>query len=279
VRVQSDEPQRNRAFARSLFSVDKRSDCSPDALSVGEKHPPFEPQQQKPGIGFVVGVFLRERATSDQHRASWTRRSRPPGVLDLRLWAFHNHHVMGRAQASAVIRLALAGTLAFSIVSCASFKERVGGWFGAKSPAAIPVTSASQERRAYYAKAEGLQVYIEPSASSKVVGSLSLQEKVLRTKVERGYAYVESTKSGVKGWVDNAKLTWRPPGAATAAPSTPPAAGAQRPAAPAGEEPREPAASPETTVTTVTEPPPTTTTVLAPRSDSKTPSPSILDSY
>jgi len=56
-----------------------------------------------------------------------------------------------------------------------------------------------------------MTVYSEASSSSKVVGQLSLHEKVTRTKLERGFAYVESAKSGVKGWVVNAQLLWRLP--------------------------------------------------------------------
>jgi hypothetical protein len=123
----------------------------------------------------------------------------------------------------------------------------------------------------YYAGVEGLKVYGEPSASSKVVGTLSLREKVRRVRVERGFAFVESTKSGVKGWVDNAQLAWRLPTApATAGPAPgeakpeevppeevqPEEALPEEPAAPTGEE-RAPAA-PEATAAPA-EPFPTTT--------------------
>ena len=70
----------------------------------------------------------------------------------------------------------------------------------------------------YYAGVEGLKVYSETSASSKVVGTLSLHEKVVRTNLERGYAFVESTERDLKGWVDNAQLLWRLPAANSAQP-------------------------------------------------------------
>jgi hypothetical protein len=146
----------------------------------------------------------------------------------------------------------------------------------------------------YYAGVEGMKVYSAASASSKVVGTLSLHEKVTRTGLERGYAYVQSSKTGTKGWVDNAKLIWRlpaAPGAAAPAPEEPqpqePSAPApeeaqpEEPAAPAGEEPPAPEA-PEATAAAA-EPPPTATPVpAAPAKSAVTPGgvrPSIFNPY
>jgi hypothetical protein len=99
------------------------------------------------------------------------------------------------------------------------------------TPTAAPASAAARApkpktaRRIYYATADGTSVYAAPSSSSSVVGSLSLNEKVLRARVDRGYALIESTKTGVKGWVDNARLTWKAPGTqprtAPAAPAPP----------------------------------------------------------
>ncbi len=111
----------------------------------------------------------------------------------------------------------------------------------------------------------------------------------MRSKVERGYALVESTKSGVKGWVDNAQLTWRLP----TAPSTAAGVEAQpeEPVAPAAEEqaePEEPVATPGEEVpsapeATATEPMPARTPVpTAPPSSLPTPravGPSIFNPY
>ena len=145
------------------------------------------------------------------------------------------------------------------------------------TPSPTPKTTAAQAPRVYYAGVEGLKVYSEPSATSKVAGALSLHEKVIRSRLDRGFAFVESTKSGVKGWVNNAQLTWRLPTApATAAPAPgktlPEEAPPEEPVAPAGEEPAEPEgpiappvevpqapAAPEATATA--EPFPTTTPV------------------
>ncbi len=136
-----------------------------------------------------------------------------------------------------------------------------------------------QAPRVYYAGVENLKVYSEPSASSKVVGALSLYEKVTRTKLEHGYAYVESAKTGAKGWVKNAQLIWRLPTAPTPG----------EPAPAAGEKPEgaaTPAEAPQVVEPTVTPtealPAPTNTPVSAPRSPTATPggiAPSIFNPY
>jgi len=166
----------------------------------------------------------------------------------------------------------LSGIAALStallLASCAAMQQSVGGWFGGTTPTptATPQTTpagATQVPRVYYAGSEGLKVYSEASTSSKVVGTLALHEKVTRTRLDRGYAYVESTKSGVKGWVINAQLIWRLPGApttGTAAPAEPepeePAAPAEAPQEPQVVEPTVPAAPPPPTATRVPQAPP-----------------------
>jgi uncharacterized protein YgiM (DUF1202 family) len=196
-----------------------------------------------------------------------------------------------------IVRVAATLGVAMALASCAATQKNVGGWFGAATPTPTPkAATATQARRVYYARVEGLEVHSEPSASSKVVGTLSLREKVTRSKVERGYALVESTKSGVKGWVDNAQLTWRLPAAPTAAGSAPveaqpeeaqpeeaqpEEAPPEEPVAPEGDETQAPAA-PEATAT-ATEPLPTTTPVPTARpSAMPTPrgvGPSIFNPY
>ena len=216
-------------------------------------------------------------------------------ALDLPLRAVQEARTMaGRGGSMRIVRVAAALGVAMVIASCATTQKGVGGWFGAPAPTPTPspkprttAATAAQAPRVYYAGVEGLKVYGEPSASSKVVGTLSLREKVTRVKVERGFAFVESTKSGVKGWVDNAQLAWRLPTApATAGPvpgeakpegAQPEEAPPEEPAAPTGEE-RAPAA-PEATA----EPFPTTTPAPTPAAISlPTPrpiGPSIFNPY
>src|SRR5437016_9258822 len=183
-----------------------------------------------------------------------------------------------RPEARPMVRVAIAVCVAATVAGCASVRQRVGGWFGRKS--APEMVAAPQAPRAFYARTEGLKVYSEPSASSKVVGALSLHEKVTRSRVERGYAYVESTKSGVRGWVDNAGLTWRSPTAPPAAASTPGEPKPEEPAAPPAEDVQAPVAPQP--VPTNAENSVTSTTVPAPPRSKKTTGgvpPSIFDAY
>ncbi|HVO22213.1 MAG TPA: hypothetical protein VMW56_01145 [Candidatus Margulisiibacteriota bacterium] len=176
---------------------------------------------------------------------------------------------------------------AVALAACAAMQQTVGGWFGAATPTPTPqvTPAAAVAPRVYYAGIEGLKVYSEPSTSSKVVGALSLYEKVTRTRLERGYAYVESAKSAVQGWVNNAQLIWRLPAEPRPAAPAPGETPSEEPVTPTGEEPQAPAA-PEATApmeAPPTEPPPTATPVpAAPRSSQPTPrgvAPSIFNPY
>jgi hypothetical protein len=132
----------------------------------------------------------------------------------------------------------------------------------------------------YYAGVDGLKVYSEASSSSKVVGTLSLHEKVVRTNLERGYAFVESTKSELKGWVDNAQLIWRLPAAPGAGAPTNVEAEPEEPEAPAPEEPT-PTAAPQPTPTAAVFPTMVPAPTAAPR-ELATPrplGPSIFNPY
>ena len=163
-------------------------------------------------------------------------------------------------------------------------QQSVGGWFGATTPTPTPqptAAAAAQAPRVYYAGVEGLKVYSEPSTSSKVVGALLAYEKVTRTQLDHGYAFVESAKSGVKGWVVNAQLIWRLPGTTTTAAPAAAEPEPEVPAAPAAEEPPAPAA-PEATATTAPPVPTATAVPAAPPPAKPAPhgvAPSIFDPY
>jgi hypothetical protein len=152
-------------------------------------------------------------------------------------------------------RLASALLVAVSITGCSGKTPGLDRMLGtAPPPTATPTPAkaakANATRRVYYATADGTKVYAQPSSSTNVVGTLALDEKVLRSRVERGYALIESSTTGVKGWVDNARLTWKAPGArSSAAPAAPPAA--EEPDAAAEEEeaaPPEPTPEPTPTI-------------------------------
>ena len=173
---------------------------------------------------------------------------------------------------------------ALTLAGCAAVQQRVGGWFGAATPTPTPqaTPAAAVAPRVYYAGTEKLTVYSGPAASSKVVGQLALHEKVTRTRLEHGYAYVESA-TGLKGWVKNAALIWRLPAAPASAGEAPAAPRQEEPAAPAPEAPQEPQGV-EPAAPTV-EPPPTPTRTGSPAAapiPAATPrgaAPSIFDAY
>jgi len=186
--------------------------------------------------------------------------------------------------AGRIVRLAAAVSLALALASCASMQRTVGGWFGAATPTPTPTPTpqgkaAAATPRVYFAGIEAVKLYSEPSASSKVIGELSLHEKVTRFKLERGFAYVESAARGLKGWVNNSQLIWRIPSAAT---TTAPAAAEPEPEAPAAEEaPPSPAAETPAAAAEPTAIPTQTATAALP-SPKATPggvAPSIFNPY
>ena len=57
-----------------------------------------------------------------------------------------------------------------------------------------------------YAAQEGLPLYPGPAVSDSPAARLPLNEKLLRSKIERGMAHVTVPRTGQTGWVDNSKL-------------------------------------------------------------------------
>jgi hypothetical protein len=158
-------------------------------------------------------------------------------------------------------------TVAFA--GCAATRQSVGGWFGGEE--ATSKDDAESSARVYYAGADRLTLYSEPSASSKVIRRLALHERVTRFKLEQGYAYVQ-TDSGEKGWVDNGQLIWRLPSApTTTAPAVP------RIEEPAAEESQEQRVTQPTA--TATEPSPARTNAPTPGPTPGGVEPSIFDAY
>lgn len=173
---------------------------------------------------------------------------------------------------------------AFALAGCASVRQSVGGWLGEDSSA------STREGSVYYAASDGLVVRDDASGSAKIVGRLALHEKVVRTKLQAGYAYVVADR-GLAGWVDNAQLIWRlpaaPSGAAAPPAATPPAGTG---AAPAEEPAAEsapltspvPAATPEPVPTAQPTAVPTPEPAPAPTSAPPTPRkarPEMFDPY
>ena len=87
---------------------------------------------------------------------------------------------------------------------CSSGKSP-GRWFGLGK-------SGARQEGVFFAGENGLTVRDAPKASGKIVGQLSLHQKVVRSKVTDGYALVRVVNGHLAGWVVNAKLLWKLPG-------------------------------------------------------------------
>lgn len=66
-----------------------------------------------------------------------------------------------------------------------------------------------EDQRVFYAAEQGLKLYPEPRFSQNTIAELPLNDKVLRYRTEKGFAYVKVERTGQEGWVDNARLKWR----------------------------------------------------------------------
>ncbi|WP_045223839.1 hypothetical protein [Methyloterricola oryzae] len=172
----------------------------------------------------------------------------------------------------ALPRLLFCVLLILVVGGCSSVRQTMKSWLHESPPtdSEAPQTSGGQ---IYYASSAGLAVHSEASASSKTIGRLDQYERVIRTRLERGFAFISSQSGAVQGWVDNAQLIWRVP---TRKPAPQPDSKAAAPSP--GPEPvkaEEPAASPPPApVVTETAPPPAATP--APVEPAATPEPAAV---
>ena len=81
----------------------------------------------------------------------------------------------------------------------------------------ISALTGGTEPGTYYAGVADLKLYPEPRFSEKYTAKLPLNEKLVRYKVERGFAYVKVASTGQTGWVNNAHLIWKKAGSLEAA--------------------------------------------------------------
>lgn len=149
-----------------------------------------------------------------------------------------------------------------ALAGCASVRKTTEGWWGDVTGSG---SGAAQQGSVYYAASDGLVVRAEASGSSAIVGRLTQYQRVVRSQLKNGWAYV-ATDGGLTGWVDNAQLVWRVPGSGTTAPAAPPS-DASQPAAPASAPaaaPAEPAAAPAPVEPAAPEPAPAPTVAPAP---------------
>ena len=126
--------------------------------------------------------------------------------------------------------IAISG-LGLMLSGCAvvrSAEETVSGWFGSADGQSGQVAQKPQAR---YSAAAGVALYRNPDESSEVVGKLALYEGVLSYRIEGGFAYVTSEKSGRSGWVRERQLIERLPVTKKPVAEPPPPPAAEQPSA------------------------------------------------
>jgi len=106
------------------------------------------------------------------------------------------------SQRVTIILLTTAGLLA----GCSALGPLRGVFEGDETKPA-----ASTSEGTYYTSEVGVKLYSEPGLSSSSVATLPLHQKVHRSKLEKGFAYVRVEGTEQTGWVDNGKLIWRLP--------------------------------------------------------------------
>jgi hypothetical protein len=73
----------------------------------------------------------------------------------------------------------------------------------------ISFLSEDTKPRVYYVGVPELKLYPQPQSSKEHIAELPLNERLLRYKVERGFAYVKVARTGQAGWVINRCLVWK----------------------------------------------------------------------
>jgi len=156
-----------------------------------------------------------------------------------------------------------------ALAGCASVRTTTEGWWKGVTGSDA---EAGRQGAVYYAASDGLVVHASASGSSATVGRLTLHQRVTRTELKSGWAYV-TTDGGLAGWVDNAQLIWRLPaagaaqdGASQAPAATQPPTNAPAPAQappPAAAPTAEPAAAPADAAPAEAVPPPIAPTPAA----------------
>jgi hypothetical protein len=133
------------------------------------------------------------------------------------------HH--GSETSPKTLLLAPCLALAMLAAGCSTWKSP-GSWFGGEKTDGAESMADSTTATAYYTGEADVKLYPEPRFSSSYIVALPLHQKVYRSKLDRGFAYVQVEGSGQTGWIDNSKLTWRLPKTVT---SVPPAAAPEAP--------------------------------------------------
>ncbi len=75
----------------------------------------------------------------------------------------------------------------------------------------IGLADTEEKSEAFYVGVSGLKLFPDPRFSKTCIAELPLDEKVLRDRLEKGFAHVKVVRTGQTGWVNNAHLVWKRP--------------------------------------------------------------------
>jgi hypothetical protein len=98
------------------------------------------------------------------------------------------------------LKMNLLVLIFFSLYACAMV-DSVGRELMPQEESNVP--------KVYYVGVAGLKMFSQSRASGSPIAELPFHAKVLRYKMERGFAYVKVTGTGQVGWVRNRDLVWR----------------------------------------------------------------------
>jgi len=91
------------------------------------------------------------------------------------------------------------------------------GGCGSLAPGSSAPEAPQDDGLPYYIGESGVSLYPGPRAAD-AKRALDPYEKVIRTRLQSGWAFVTVERTGEQGWVDNAKLIWRLPRTAARVP-------------------------------------------------------------
>jgi len=104
---------------------------------------------------------------------------------------------MKRRQSILLVFLGIASMFLFSCVMVDSVTRTSGA------------LDTSERPETFYVGLAGLKLFPEPRFSKACIAALPLHEKVVRDKLEKGFAHVRVVSTGQTGWVNNAHLLWK----------------------------------------------------------------------
>lgn len=116
-------------------------------------------------------------------------------------------------QAGARVALCLASVLLIAGCGVTEFfnKDKHDSTTLGSPSSSAPINEDAIKEQPFFVGVDGLALYTKPSVASPLIKRLSLHQKVLRSKLEKGYAYIRLPDTGEEGWVVNAKLIWKLP--------------------------------------------------------------------